>query len=145
MLVYIAYEERISCRGPLRAALYGKPILCFSNSTGWWRQYLVRHSAGATARVGVYVNISPFEEWLKISSKIIGNVASSYQVNLAIEIPNIAENYINSHVSLVDIGYLQCLFKYTPRCWEVLLIGQIFSNRESSELIFYWKKPINFI
>ena len=29
---------------------------------------------------------------------IIGNVASSYQVNLAIEIPNLTENYINSHV-----------------------------------------------
>ena len=28
--------------------------------------------------------------------------------------------------SLVDIGYLQCLFKYTSRCWEVFLIGQIF-------------------
>ena len=29
---------------------------------------------------------------------IIGNVASSYQVNLVIEIPNITENYINSHI-----------------------------------------------
>ena len=28
--------------------------------------------------------------------------------------------------SLVDIGYLQCLFKYTSRFWEVFLIGQIF-------------------
>ena len=52
---------------------------------------------------------------------IIGNVASSYQVNLVIEIPNITENYINKirTFSLVDIGYLQCLFKYTSRCWEV--------------------------
>ena len=33
-----------------------------------------------------------------IAKNIIGNVASSYQVNLAIEIPNITENYINSHV-----------------------------------------------
>ena len=49
---------------------------------------------------------------------IICNVASSYQVNLAIEIRNITENYINLHVSLVDIGYLQCLFKYTSYCWE---------------------------
>ena len=40
-----------------------------------------------------------------IVKNIIGNVASSYQVNLTIEIPNITENYINSHVSLVDIGY----------------------------------------
>ena len=28
--------------------------------------------------------------------------------------------------SLVDIGYLQWLFKYTSRGWEVFLIGQIF-------------------
>ena len=49
--------------------------------------------------VGVHVNISPFEEWLKISPKnIIGSVASSYQANLVIEIPNINEIYINSHV-----------------------------------------------
>ena len=26
----------------------------------------------------------------------------------------------------VDIGYLQCLFKYASRCWEVFLICQIF-------------------
>ena len=38
---------------------------------------------------------------------IIGNLALSYQVNLAIEIPNITENYINQHFLLVDIGYLQ--------------------------------------
>ena len=54
---------------------------------------------------------------------IIGTVASSYQVNQAIEIPNITENYINSHIF---IWYLQCLFKYMSRCWEVFLIGQIF-------------------
>ena len=50
-------------------------------------------------RVGVDVNISPFDECLKISSKkIFGNAASSYQVNLVKEILNITENYINSHV-----------------------------------------------
>ena len=38
--------------------------------TGWWRQYLVWHSTGVTDWVSVYVNISPFEEWHKISSKI---------------------------------------------------------------------------
>ena len=27
------------------------------------------HSSGATDWVGVYVNISPYDEWLKISSK----------------------------------------------------------------------------
>ena len=48
---------------------------------------------------------------------IIGNVASSYQVNLAIDIPNITENYIIRTFSLVDIVYLQCLLKYVSRCW----------------------------
>ena len=61
-----------------------------------------------------------------IVKNIIGNVALSYQVNLAIEIPNLTKNYINRTFSLVDIWYLQCLFKYTSRCWEVFLIGQIF-------------------
>ena len=63
--------------------------------TGWWRQYLVRQITGVTDRL----NISPFEELTQnIAKNIIGNVASSYQVNLAIETPNITENYINSHV-----------------------------------------------
>ena len=57
---------------------------------------------------------------------IIGYVALSYQVNLAIEIPNITENYKNSHVFTCRHWYLQCLFKYTSGCWEVYLIGQIF-------------------
>ena len=33
-----------------------------------------------------------------LAKNIIGNVALSYQANLAIEIPNITENNINSHV-----------------------------------------------
>ena len=33
-----------------------------------------------------------------VPKNIIGNVASSYQVNLAIEIPNITKNCINLHV-----------------------------------------------
>ena len=39
--------------------------------TGWWHQYIVRHSTGVgvTDWVSVYVNILTFEEWLKISSK----------------------------------------------------------------------------
>ena len=63
-----------------------------------------------------------------LSKNIIGNVASSYQVNLAIEIPNtlITENYILHIFTCRHIWYLQCLFKYTSRCWEVFLIGQIF-------------------
>ena len=55
---------------------------------------------------------------------IIGNVASRYQAHVAIEIPNITENYINS-LSLVNIGYLQCLLKYMSRCWEVFF-GKFF-------------------
>ena len=39
--------------------------------TGWLRQYLVRDSTVVTGWVGVYVNILPFEEWLKISSKTL--------------------------------------------------------------------------
>ena len=36
---------------------------------------------------------------------IIGNVASSYQVNLAIEIPNITENYHKfAHFHLLTLG-----------------------------------------
>ena len=60
----------------------------------------------------------------KLVKNIIGNVASRFQVNLAIEVPNITENIRT--FSLVNIGYLQCLFKYTSRYWEVFLIGQIF-------------------
>ena len=90
-----------------------KPILCFSNST-WlftgWRQYWVRHSTGVTDWVGVYVNISPLEEWLKISSKISGNVALSYQVNLAVDIPNIFARFTCRH-------WLSAML--TTRCWEV--------------------------
>ena len=61
---------------------------------------------------------------------IIGNVGSSYQVNVAIEIPNITEHILT--FSLVDIGYLQCLFKYIGLRH---VVGQIFSIREGSELI----------
>ena len=61
-----------------------------------------------------------------LPKNIIGSVASTYQANLVIEIPNITENYVNLHVFTFDIEYLHCLFKYTSRCWEVFLIGQIF-------------------
>ena len=65
-----------------------------------------------------------------IVKNITGNVALSYQVNLAIEIPNITENYIIRTFSLVDIGYLQCLFKYTSRFMEVS--GELRANRNMS-------------
>ena len=63
-----------------------------------------------------------------IAKNIIGNVASSYQVNLAIESPNITENYINSHVFTCPHWVPAMLIsKYTSRCWEVFLISQKFS------------------
>ena len=37
---------------------------------------------------------------------IIGNVASSYQLNLTIEISNISKNYINSHFHLSTLGII---------------------------------------
>ena len=40
-------------------------------------------------------------------------MASSYKVNVAKEIPNITENYINSHLFTFNFWYLQCLFKYS--------------------------------
>ena len=42
--------------------------------------------------------------------------------------------------SLVDIRYLQCLFKYTSHSWEVFLIGQIFF--ESGELGTNWNMSV---
>ena len=67
---------------------------------------------------------------------IIGNVASSYQVNLAIGNANMTENYINSNISLVDIRYLQCLFLYVTLLgsffdWtDIFLIGRAQSKSE---------------
>ena len=90
--------------------------------TGWWRQYLVRHSTG-------WCLCKHFTFWRmtqNIVKKNIGNVASSYQVNLAIEIPNITENYIKSHVFTCRYWVSAMLIKYTSRCWEVFLNGQIF-------------------
>ena len=58
---------------------------------------------------------------------IICNVALSYQVNLAIEIPNITENYIISHAFTCQHWVSAMLISiYTSHCWEVFLIGQIF-------------------
>ena len=58
---------------------------------------------------------------------IICNVASSYQVNLAIEIPNITENYIVSHAFTCQHWVSAMLISiYTSCWWEVILIVQIF-------------------
>ena len=49
------------------------PVLCITKQHPclftFWRQYCVRQSTSVTDWVSVYVNISPFKEWLKISSK----------------------------------------------------------------------------
>ena len=60
----------------------------------------------------------------------IGSVASIYQANLVIEIPNITENYVNSHLFTCRHWVAAFIFKYTSRCWEVFLIGQIFFYSE---------------
>ena len=60
----------------------------------------------------------------KSCQNIIGNVASSYQVNLAIEIPNITENYINSHIFTCQRWVSAMLIKY--RLLGIFLISQIF-------------------
>ena len=65
-----------------------------------------------------------------LPKNIIGSVASIYQANLVVEIPNITENYVNSHLFTCRHWVAACLFKYTSRCWEVFLIGQIFFYSE---------------
>ena len=55
-----------------------------------------------------------------LPKNIIGSVASIYQANLVIEIPNITENYVNSHLFTCRHWVAACLFKYTSRCWEVV-------------------------
>ena len=54
---------------------------------------------------------------------IIGNVTLRYQVNLVIEIPNIAENYINLHV-------------FTCQHWVSAMLIQIYATLLGS--FFYW-------
>ena len=57
--VFIAHEVRISCNGPLKAAVFivtSKTNFMFFKQhpwlfTGWWRQYLVRHITGFTESV----------------------------------------------------------------------------------------------
>ena len=65
-----------------------------------------------------------------LPKNIIGSVASIYQTNLVIEIPNITENYVNSHVFTCRHWVSALFFEYTSRCWEVFLIGQIFFYSE---------------
>ena len=71
---------------------------------------------------------------------IIGNVASSYQVNLAIEIPNITENYINLHiftgqhwVSAIlvfkNVRHVVWLFFGWP---DIFLFGRLGANKNVS-------------
>ena len=60
-----------------------------------------------------------------LPKNIIGSAASIYQANIVIEILNITENYVNSYLFTCRHWVAACLFKYTSRCWEVFLIGQI--------------------
>ena len=70
----------------------------------FWGQHWLRHS---TSLADDHLNLAPFEELIKISAKnSSGTVTLCYHVDLAIDIPNITENYINSHFSLVIIGNL---------------------------------------
>ena len=81
-----------------------------------------------------HVNTLPFEEWLKISANT--PVAACYQVNLAIDIPNIAENDKTHTFSLVINGNPKCIFKcnISHVVWR-FFDGQIISMRKCSELI----------
>ena len=47
--------------------------------------------------------------------------------------------------SLVNIGYLQCLFKYRSRCWVVWWLARLFSILEDSEQIGKTRFEIGYI
>ena len=108
LLCIIAYELRISCKGSLSIALgfffvTSKTNFMFFKQHPWlftfWQQCWVRHSTLANEWVCVYVNICTIWRITQnLVKNIISNVASSYQVNLAIEIPNITENYMSLYV-----------------------------------------------
>ena len=71
-----------------------------------------------------------------IAQNIIGNVASSYQVNLAIEIPNINENYINLRVFTCRHWVIcNAYFNIRHVVGKFFRLARYFSNRECSELI----------
>ena len=108
---YIAYEVRISCMG--RPATFKPLCMCIVTSK---TNFIFFQSAPVVVYRLVTSVFSTSHHrcyWLSrclckhftiwrmnqnIAKNIIGNVASSYQVNLAIEIPNITKNYINMHV-----------------------------------------------
>ena len=118
-------EVRISCMGHLAPlcmffSYLENQFYEFSNST---RTCL--HSEVSIEYVTALVSLSrcSCKHFTILGKNITGSVASSYQVNLEIEIPNITENYINSHIFTCHhwvSGYLQCLFKYRSRCLDVL-------------------------
>ena len=144
--MYIAYEVKITCKGPLTplsmlivtSKIYfmffkQQPMVVYiltsvlstsKHQCHWLSQWLCKHFTIWRMTQNLFKNI-------------ISNVASNYQVNLAIGIPNITENYINSHIFTCDIGYLQCLFKYMyiSRCWKVFWLARYYSILEGSALI----------
>ena len=108
-VLYIAYEVGISCKGPFSAVLYGfflprKLIVCtcISNSTRGClhseaSMVTSQHRCHCLSRF-LWKHFTIGRMTLNPIKNIIGNVASSYQVNLAIDNPHITENYINSHL-----------------------------------------------
>ena len=119
---------RISCKGPLSAALY---VYC--DLENYFFLFFKQHpvivyilmSVLSTSQHGCHwlsrCLCKHFTIWRRtqnIVKNIIGNVASSYQVNQAIEIPYIAENCINSHVFTCSAMLI--------RCWKVFWLARYF-------------------
>ena len=60
-----------------------------------------------------------------LAKNIIDSVESSYQANLVIEIPNITESYINSHVFTCQHWVSTMRIKVKVTLLGCLMIGQI--------------------
>ena len=102
----ILFVSKLSCKGSLRAVLY---VFCYLEN----QFYVVQTAPKFVYTLRSLLSTSQHRfHWLSqclckhftiwrmtrnLFQNIIGNVASSYQVNLAIEIPNVTENDINLH------------------------------------------------
>ena len=67
-----------------------------------------------------------------LAKNINGSVALIFQVNLAIEIPNITKNYINSHIFTCQHWVLQCLLAHLSRRLRSELLVYQWLRRPSS-------------
>ena len=135
---------RISCKGPLSDALYfycfpRKPILCFSNSTcGCLHSDVSIEYVTAPVSLTESVFSKHFTIWRMTQNhvkNIIGNVASSYQVNLAIKIPDINQKlhkFAQCHLSTSGIcnAYLNIRHMVGKFFW----LARYFSIWEGSKL-----------